>query len=364
VTLPTLTIRALRTVAVEVPMTTVLGTSAGIMKTAHLLLIDVETEEGITGRNYVFGFSRNGARLIAEAVAGAGEIIAGMRVAPAEIAALLQRRFLLIGVTGVVRMALSGIDSALWDAVAVAAGVPLAVLLGGVPKRIPAYNSNGLGIMDAEAVADEALQLLAAGFSAVKLRLGYPSLEQDVLTARTVQKRIPAGTTLMADYNQTLSTAEAVRRGHALDAEGLYWIEEPIRHDDYAGNAKIARELKTPVQIGENFNGPAAMAEALAAGACDLVMPDLARIGGVTGWMQAAGIAAGSGIPMSSHLFPETSVHLLAVTPTAHWLEYMDWASALVEEPLRIADGHATVPDRPGCGIVWDPKAVAKYRLG
>jgi mandelate racemase len=357
-----LTIRAVRTVAVEVPMTTVLGTSAGIMKTAHLLLIDVETEEGVTGRNYVFGFRPSGPRLMAEVLRDASEIIAGMKVAPAEIALLLERRFLLIGVTGVVRMALSGLDAALWDALGVAAGVPLATLLGGAPKRIPAYNSNGLGVMEAEAVADEALKLLADGFHAVKLRLGYPSLARDVLTARTVRKRIPDGTTLMVDYNQTLSTNEAIRRGHALDDEGLYWIEEPIRHDDYAGNAKIARELKTPVQIGENLNGPAALTAALAADACDLVMPDLARIGGVTGWLQAAGIAAGAGIPMSSHLFPETSAHLLAVTPTCHWLEYMDWAKVLVQEPLRIEDGHAIVPDRPGCGIVWDAKAVAKYR--
>jgi mandelate racemase len=167
----------------------------------------------------------------------------------------------------------------------------------------------------------------------------------------------------MVDFNQALSVHEAGRRGHALDGEGLAWIEEPIRHDDYAGAATLARELKTPIQIGENFNGPHAMAEALAASACDLVMPDLARIGGVTGWMQAAGLAAARGIPMSSHLFPETSAHLLAATPTCHWLEYVDWATVLVQEPLMIEDGHAIVPDRPGCGMIWDEKAVEKYRI-
>jgi mandelate racemase len=117
------------------------------------------------------------------------------------------------------------------------------------------------------------------------------------------------------------------------------------------------------VQIGENFNGPEAMAEALAAGACDLVMPDVARIGGVTGWMQAAGIAAAHGIEMSSHLYPEISVHLLAATPTRHVVEYVDWASAILEEPLQIRDGLAHIPDRPGFGMRWREDTVKKFAL-
>jgi len=142
--------------------------------------------------------------------------------------------------------------------------------------------------------------------------------------------------------------AEAIRRGRALEGEGVAWLEEPIRHDDYTGNATVARALAVPVQIGENFNGPEAMIEALAARACDYVMPDAARIGGVSGWIQAAGIAAAHGIEMSSHLLPEISAHLLAASPTCHYLEYVDWADAILEEPLQIQDGLARVPDRPG----------------
>ena len=358
-----LTIRGVRTRTVEVPMTYVLGTSAAIIRSASLLLVDVETEEGVSGRSYVFCVRPRGPRFVAEVLADAAEIVKGERVAPAEIANLLAKRFLLIGVTGVVRMALSALDAALWDAFAIAAGMPLATLLGGKPKRIPAYNSNGLGLMGPEATAQEALKLLEGGFKAVKLRLGYPTLEQDVATTRAVRRAIPDDVALPVDFNQALSVAEALRRGHALQGEGILWIEEPIRHDDYAGNAALARELRVPIQIGENFNGPQAMAEALAAEACDLVMPDLARIGGVTGWMHAAGLAAARGVPMSSHLFPETSAHLLAVTPTAHFLEYVDWANAVVREPLKIEDGCAVVPDRPGCGLVWDEKAVEKYRV-
>lgn len=197
----------------------------------------------------------------------------------------------------------------------------------------------------------------------MKLRLGYATLEQDLAAVRAVRKRLSDSVTLMTDYNQALSVAEAIRRGRALDGEGVYWIEEPIRHDDYHGCAKLARELATPVQIGENFSLTFAMEEALAAGAADYVMPDLERIGGVSGWMRAAALAEAKGIEMSSHLFPETSAHLLAVTPSGHWLEYVDWASAILAEPLQIKDGAALIPARPGTGVSWNDAAVARYRM-
>jgi mandelate racemase len=260
-------------------------------------------------------------------------------------------------------MALSAFDAALWDALAVAAGLPLATMLGAKPRPIPAYNSCGLGLMSADAAADEAEKLLEGGFKAVKLRLGYPTLDEDLAVTRAVKKRLPAGIQLMVDYNQALSLEEALVRGHALDQEGIAWLEEPIRHDDYAGNARLAGALGVPLQIGENFNGPHAMRMALDVVACDLAMPDVARIGGVTGWMQAATLAAERGIPMSSHLMPELSAHLLAATPTCHWVEYVDWADMLLQEPLRIEGGNAIVPDRAGAGITWDEKAVARCAL-
>ena len=149
-----------------------------------------------------------------------------------------------------------------------------------------------------------------------------------------------------------------------IDAEGgVHWIEEPVRADDFAGNARIAREIATPIQIGENFMGPEQMAQALAAGACDYVMPDAQRMGGVTGWMRAAALAQAAGLEMSSHLFPEVSSHLLAVTPTGHWLEYVDWADAILAEPSRLENGSLVVPERPGSGIAWNEAAVARYAL-
>jgi len=360
---PRLTVRGIRARGVEVPMKLPLGTSAATLRSAPLLLVDVETEEGVTGRSYLFCYLPAAAGAIAAMLEEVARTVKSERVAPAELWNKLARRFRLIGVQGIVRMAMSAFDVACWDALALAAGKPLVTLLGGVPRRVRAYNSNGLGLMAPEAAADEAEKLLESGFRAVKLRLGYPTLRADLAAVRAVRKRLPDKVELMVDFNQALSVEQALERGRALDSEGLAWIEEPIRHDDFRGCAELARELATPVQIGENFSLPEQMTEALAAKACDFVMPDLERIGGVTGWQRAAKLAAERKRPMSSHLFPEASAHLLAVTPTCHYLEYVDWADAILAEPLRIEDGAAAIPDRPGTGVAWDEKAVERYRM-
>jgi mandelate racemase len=216
---------------------------------------------------------------------------------------------------------------------------------------------------DLHELADEAEKLVGGGFRAIKLRLGYPTARRDLAALYAVRKRLGDEVGVMVDYNQALSSAEALERGRALDAENIVWIEEPIRHDDYSGCALLARELKTPVQLGENFSGSSAMATALSVKACDFVMPDLERIGGVSGWQRAAALAVVHGVEMSSHLFPEVSAHLLAATPTRHFLEYVDWADKIVQQPLRIIGGNAIVADQPGNGLVWDTAAVKHYRV-
>lgn len=348
-----LTIADADLLGLRVPLRFALGTSAATLSTVPILLLEIKTAEGVTGRSYVFCYSNSGARAVAAHIAEAVDGVRGQKVHPQSMADVINRRFALLGVTGTVRIALSALDAALWDAVGQASGLPLAVLLGSEPRPIPAYDSRGLGLKPTRELAREAEALRESGLEAIKLRLGYPSLEQDLAAVRTVRQVIGDGAPLMVDYNQALGTTEAIRRGHALQHEGISWLEEPIRHDDYRGCAAIARELTVPVQIGENFNGPEAMQDALALAACDLVMPDVARIGGVTGWMRAAGVAAACGMQVSSHLMPELSVHLLSATSTAHWLEYVDWADAFLDEPLQITNGTVLPPQRPGFGISW-----------
>ncbi|MDH4096230.1 MAG: mandelate racemase [Betaproteobacteria bacterium] len=357
-------IESLRVRAVAAPMKRPLATSTGAISVAPLLLIDLQTDAGIVGRSYLFGLMQQNLKPLAALVELMGELVKGDPLAPFEIEAKLRKRHTLLGVHNIVLFAMSGIDMAAWDALAQAMQQPLVRLLGGAPRPILAYNSKGLGIMPLKSLAKEAEELVGEGFRAVKLRLGRPRAEDDVAALRAVKKAIGPGVTLMVDFNQGLTVAQALERGRMIDAEGgVHWIEEPVRADDFAGNARITREIATPIQIGENFMGPEQMAQALAAGACDYVMPDAQRIGGVTGWMRAAALAQAAGMEMSSHLFPEVSCQLLAVTPTCHWLEYVDWADAILEEPARLKDGQVLIPDRPGIGMRWDEKAVKKYQL-
>ena len=353
-------LRSLSSRGVLVPLNFTLGTSAAIVRTVPLLLVDLVTDDGVTGHAYAFCYRPSGARAIAAHLAEAFALLTGGSVMPYDAARFLSRQFALLGVTGTVRMALSLFDMALWDALARSRGMPLAALLGSRPRDLQAYDSRGLGLMEPDRLSKEAEALLAKGLKAVKLRLGYPSAKQDMMALKAVRDAVGEAVDIMVDYNQALTMAEAIARGRQLEKEGIYWFEEPIPHEDYEACAAIARELRVPVQIGENFNGPEGMLPALIARASDFVMPDVARIGGVSGWMQASALAAAKGVEMSSHLMPEISAQLLSATPTAHWLEYVDWADALLQEPLRIIDGKVLTSQRPGSGIAWDEDKIRK----
>jgi mandelate racemase len=348
-------IRSVTTRGMMVPLKFTLGTSAAIVKAVPLLLVDLLNEDGVTGRAYTFCYRPSGAVAISSHLFEAVELLKGRDCTPFDATQTLSRQFALLGVTGAVRMALSLLDMAMWDAIAQKQRVPLSSLLGSSPKPLRAYDSRGLGLMEPDRLAQEVKTLLEGGLGAVKLRLGYPSLSGDLAALNAVRRSISGGdVAIMVDYNQVLTSTEAILRGRELEKEGIYWLEEPIAHDDYEASAAIARELKVPIQIGENFNGPEGLLCAVSARASDYIMVDVARIGGVTGWIHAAGVATANGIEMSSHLMPEISAHLLCATPTGHWLEYVDWADAIVEEPLIIRDGMVLTSDRAGSGIAWD----------
>jgi mandelate racemase len=360
------TIRIKRFVArpVIVPINLPLQTSAGAVGKAPLVLIDCETDQGAQGHAYLFSITPAALKPLTAMVSEMSDMLAGDELLPFELERKLTQRFTLLGLAGLQRLAQSGIDMAAWDALARTRGLPLARLLGGAPKPVRAYNSKGLGIMPAGAAVDEAHKLLAEGFHAAKIRVGRSDAREDLNVVRAVRKAVGDQVTLMCDYNQALTVAEAIRRGEMLDDEGLLWIEEPIRHDDYAGCACVAAAVRTPIQIGENFDSAFSMQSALSTEACDFVMPDVQRIGGVTGWLRAAALAHAAGIEMSTHLFSEVSAHLLCVTPTAHWLEYVDWADAVLASRLAIKDGFALPGEEPGNGIEWDEAAVKRHLVG
>ena len=208
----------------------------------------------------------------------------------------------------------------------------------------------------------EAGELVAEGaFAGLKLRLGRDRLDDDLAAIREVREAAGRDIKLMVDFNQGLPLGDAIRRCHALDDQELYWFEEPIAYDNLQGYAQLAAELDTPLQIGENFYGPRDLYKAVHARACDYAMPDLMRIGGVSGWLRSVPTAAAAGIQVSTHLYPEVAAHLMRVTETAHWLEWQDWANPILKEPFPVKDSAIQIPDVPGIGIEWDEAAIARY---
>jgi mandelate racemase len=354
-----LTVSGLRAQAVDVPVRPPLETASATIGSAPLVLVDLLTEEGITGRSYAFCYTPLALAPMARLVSNLGALIEGDAVAPLAIEEKLQGRFRLLGPQGLTGLAMAAIDVAAWDALAKACDLPLVEVLGGEARPIPAYAS--LRAMDIEAVAEEAQRSVGSGFEAVKVRIGHPDVRADVEVVRAVRSAIGKGVDLMVDYNQILSVPEAIGRARVLDDDGLYWIEEPTRADDFAGHARISREARTPIQIGENWWGPHDIAKSLEAGASDFAMPDVMKIGGISGWLRAVALAEAGGMPVSSHLFPEVSAHLLAITPTRDRLEYLDLAGPILQEPLKIEEGHAVIPATSGNGIEWAEDSVRRY---
>ena len=330
-----------------------------------LILLDLETEEGVQGRAYLEPYVPKSMPYLVAMLNDMSEMLAGVTLAPTEIYDKTRKSLHFVGYAGLSMIAASGVDMVVWDALARAANVPLVTLLGGSTGPVRSYNSNGLWLQTPEAVAAEALELRdEGGFKGLKLRLGRDNPADDIATLNAVRAAVGDHMALMIDYNQGLDLAEALHRCNQIDDHGLEWIEEPIVYDNFDGYAKLKDDLKTPLMIGENFYGPRDMHIALQAGACDLVMPDFMRIGGVTGWQRAAGIAAGWGIPMSTHLYPEVGAHVMRVTETAHWLEWQSWANPILQEPYALQDGNLIIPDKPGLGLDWKEEVVAANLYG
>jgi mandelate racemase len=327
-----------------------------------LILIDLYTEEGVVGRSYLEPYIPKSMRYLIPAIQDLSEALKERQLAPLELYEAGRKSLHFVGYEGMSMIAVAGMDMAVWDALAKAAGVPLCVLLGGSVGAVPAYNSNGLWLKPPAEVASEAVELRdEGGFQGLKLRLGRERIIDDLATIEAVRDAVGSDMNLMVDFNQGLHIGEALERCHAIDDLGLTWIEEPIVYDNLEGYARLTAELKTPIQIGENFYGPRALYNALRMRACDYVMPDFMRIGGVTGWQRAVAIAGAAGVPVSTHLYPEVAAHVMRVTETAHWLEWQDWADPILESPYKIGDSKLHIPNVPGVGLEWNEKAVSAH---
>ena len=345
--------------AVRVPMDEPHQTASGVVTESPLVLADVVTDTGVIGHSMVFTYTSAALKPTADMIRNLEPLVTGAELAPVELERKLMKRFRLLGTQGLVGIAIAAIDMALWDALARVQNVPLVRLLRGAEKPIRAYG--GIGFDGPIGSAKAAERWAARGVTGIKAKIGYATVEEDVAVVRAMRRAAGPKMSIMVDYNQCLAPAEAVERMRVLDDEGLTWVEEPTLAHDYAGHALVAREARTPIQSGENWWGALDLQHAIDARASDFVMPDVMKIGGVTGWLRAAAIAQTHSIEMSNHLFPEISARLLCCTPTAHWLEYIDWWNPILTEPLRLENGLALIGDAKGTGVEWNEDAVNRY---
>jgi mandelate racemase len=252
----TLTLKEVRVRAVVVPLKRPVVAKIGVFRDWPMILIDLYTHEGIVGRSYLEPYLEQSVRYIVPAIQDLAQAAKDQPVAPFDAFRRAVGSLHFVGREGISLIAVSGLDMAVWDALAKAADLPLAVLLGGTLGPIPAYNSNGLWLTPLDTLEAEARALVAeGGFSALKLRLGRERLADDLAAIAAVRNGAGAEVKLMCDFNQGYSLGDALVRCHGLDQQGLYWLEEPTTYDNIPGYAQLARELQTPVQLGENFYG-------------------------------------------------------------------------------------------------------------
>jgi mandelate racemase len=352
-------IRDLRVRPVCVPMQQPHQTATGIITESPLVLTDLITDENVTGHSIIFTYTRAALGPAADLVRNLAPLLLGETLAPLELEAKLSARFRLLGTQGLVGMALAAIDMAAWDALARSQRLSLIALLGSAPKPIPAYGAVGFdGPVQAAKVAEHWAK---RGFKGIKAKIGYASARHDLEVVQAIRSAVGDGVAIMVDYNQLLTPTDAIERSRQLEDEGLTWIEEPTLANDFQGHASVAREIKTPIQCGENWWGPLDVRHAIEARASDYVMLEAMKIGGVTGWLRASAICAASGIRVSNHLWPEVSAQLLSITPTAHWLEYCDWWNAVLIDPLQIENGVTVPSSAPGSGISWNEAVISQF---
>ena len=353
-------IRGVRARAVVVPLARPVKNAFGIIEAAPLVLIDIVTDRGVTGHAYIFGYSKLTLKPLVTLIEEIGRDLTGKPIAPFDLMAALDAKFRLLGWQGLVGMAVSGLDMAFWDALGQLAGRPVVELLGGSARPIRAYDS--YGAVDPKADEKDLRRSIERGFRGIKIKGGDGDAANDERVVKGVRTLLGPDVALMIDFNQSLDPAEALHRIKRLAPYDLTWVEEPVPQENLRGHAEVRKSSLVPIQAGENWWFPRGFAEAIATGASDFIMPDLMKVGGISGWLRVAAQAEAASIPMSSHLFAEASAHMLAVTPTAHWLEVLDFAGSILANPIKIVDGTLTARG-PGLGLEWNESAVAKYLI-
>ena len=354
-----------KTTLVDVPLERPIATSIHQMKSLGYVLLELETDQGLIGESCVLTLNAVRLKALHEMLLGFAHQVEGRD--PHFVAAIWQdiwTELNPIGHKGVTISALSTIDTACWDLIGKAAHKPLHYIFGACRDQIKTYASGGLWLSQSiDELAREAQDFIDQGFRAMKIRVCHANHREDVERVRAVREAVGPNIELMVDANQSFTTKQSIKLGRQLEAFNLLWFEEPVAAYNLQGHAEVRLKLDTPIASGETEYTRYGMRDMIKAQACDILMPDLQRIGGLSEMRKAAALSASFDIPISTHIFTEHSLSIAGSTANCISVEHMPWFASLFNESMNIEDGMIAIPQRPGCGFTFNASALKRYRL-
>ena len=360
------TIESLRTDSYRVPLEHVLSDSThGAIPHFELVTVRLRDSDGAEGLGYTYAVNSGGAAFQVLIDGYLAPVIVGHDADESE--KLWQEMWWCVhysGRGGHATSAISAVDIALWDLRARRAQLPLWRFLGGYDPTVPVY-AGGIDLdFTVKALLDQADRFQAEGFRAIKMKVGRPSLHEDVDRVRRMREHLGENFPLMVDANMKWSADQAVRAAHVLQDLNLLWLEEPTIPDDVAGHVRVVREGRTPVASGENMHTLYEFQKMIAAGGLTYPEPDVTNCGGVTIFRKIGAVAEAHNLPLTSHGAHDVTVHLLAAAPNRTYMEVHGFAmDRFLAEPMKVVDGFTVAPERPGHGLELDWTALEKHRV-
>ncbi|WP_460739755.1 mandelate racemase/muconate lactonizing enzyme family protein [Microbacterium neimengense] len=349
----------------DIPVETVRTDAVQAFLKQETIFVRIRTADGVEGLGYSYTIGTGGVAVLSMLRGGLLDALIGQDAARPE--AVWRRLFESTRATtvGVITaLALAAADTAVWDARCRSAGLPLWVAAGGARDRIPLYDTEGGWLhLPTDELVTQALASRQRGLRGVKIKVGKPRGYEDVERIAAVRAAVGADFDIMIDANQSMTSAEAIRRAAALEPFDIFWFEEPLPAEDMAGHRALARATSIPVAVGESMYSVGHFREYLQAQAASIVQVDVARIGGITPWLKVAHLAEAFNVQVAPHFLMELHVSLTCAVPNAVYLEHIPQLRAVTRSEMPIVSGAGCAPVEPGLGIEWDDDALVALRV-